>query len=83
MKVYTLTTHQVFDGCDDLGIVVRVFSTREKALNAFNNFVADEIEYAKQNGWTIEQEDMSFVAYEMGYYATNHTIAIVEQKTIE
>lgn len=84
MKVYTLTTHQVFDGCDDLGIVVRAFSTEEKAVEALQKFISSEMEYVKRDGWVIEMEDStSFIAYEQGYYATNHSIGIVEQKNLE
>ena len=75
MKVFVLFTQMVFDFGDSNSI--EVFSTKEKAMEAFNEFVAKEKKNAEGDGWEIEISDGRFEAYEEGFYAENHVLASV------
>ena len=60
--------------------VLLLMITEEKAVEALQKFISSEMEYVKRDGWVIEMEDStSFIAYEQGYYATNHSRRIYSQ----
>ena len=81
MKVFVLFTQKVFDCADSNSI--EVFSTKEKAMVAFNEFVAKEKKNAESDEWKIEISDGYFEAYEEGYYSENHVLASVSELEVK
>lgn len=75
MKVYVITVDQVWDGMfSDHNGYPKVFSTREKAQELFDRLRDEERKYAKEREQVIESDDKdSFLSYEDGYYAHNHS----------
>lgn len=58
-----------------------VFSTREKALAAFNEIYENEHEYAERNGWVEDLSEGCYEAYEDGYFSEAHsTITVFERE---
>jgi hypothetical protein len=81
MKVFVLFTQVVFD-CEDSSNV-EVFSTKEKAMSAFHEFVAREKKNAEDDGWEIELSEDSFEAFEDGCYAENRVLASVSELEVK
>lgn len=81
MKVFVLFTQMVFDFEDSNSI--EVFSTKEKAMEAFNEFVAKEKKNAESDEWEIEISDGYFEAYEEGFYSENHAMAKVSELEVK
>ena len=81
MKVFVLFMQMVYDFGDSNSI--EVFSTKDKAMEAFNEFVAKEKKNAEGDGWEIEISDGCFEAYEDGYYAENHVLASVSELEVK
>ena len=81
MKVFVLFTQMVFDFGDSNSI--EVFSTKEKAMEAFNEFVAKEKKRAESDEWEIEISDGHFEAYEDGCYSENHVLASVSELEVK
>ena len=83
MKVYVFTYHQAVD-CEFLGVVNKVFATREEALKAFNKWKEDEMQYVIRDGWQKGLDlPEHFEAYEEGSYNVNHTEGFVNEYEVE
>lgn len=74
-KVYVLFTECVRDYEDYH--TIEVFSSEEKAMEAFNEFVRIEKKSAEEYGWVVEESESSFESYNDGYYAEDRNRAEV------
>lgn len=82
-EVYLLVTHAVCAFVDD-GVRTQVFSTYDKAKEAFDAYVSCEMEYiAKYEGWIVEVEENRFEAWEDGRYCENHTFGEIRKVVVE
>ena len=81
MKVFVLFTQVVID-CEDSN-TIEVFSTKEKAMEAFNEFVAKEKKNAENEEWKIELGDNHFEAYMKGFYSENHVMADISELEVK
>lgn len=82
-EIYLLVTHAVCD-LEDFGLGTRVFSTYDKAKEAFDAYVSDEMEYiSKHEGWIAEEEEDRFEAWEDGRYCENHTFCEIRKVVVE
>lgn len=80
--VYVLNIDQVFD-FQTLKNDIEVFESLEDAKEEFNKFVETERKNAEKDDWVIETDtELDFEAYEDGEYASNHSVASIEEKTI-
>lgn len=83
-KVAIVRITQIVKG-EELRNDVRCFKTKELAKTYAKEFIADEMEYVKRDGWVVEdefEESGTWQAYEAGYYNTNHTELVVSVETI-
>lgn len=82
-EIYLLVTHAVCD-LEDLGLGTRVFSTYDKAKEAFDAYVSDEMEYiADCEDWIVEEDEDRFEAWEDGRYCENHTFGEIRKEFFE
>ena len=78
--VWVFTADQT---CDDevMDKITKVFSTEENARAYMHDFVHGEdgeYQFAKKHGWDIDVDNPDhFMAYEEGYFNSNHTEAEV------
>ena len=67
--------------------ITKVFSTEEKAKAYMHDFVHGkdgEYQFAQKHGWEIAVDNPDhFMAYEEGYYNSNHTEVEVIQLQVE
>lgn len=62
--------------------VIAVKHTLKEAKQVFNEQLVDEIKFAEENGWHIENNsDQYFEAYEEGWYATAHNVLYIQEVT--
>ena len=81
MKVFVLFTQVVLD-CEDCN-TIEVFSTKEKAIVGFNEFVSKKKKDAESDEWEIEMSDCYFEAYKDGYYTENHVLAEISELEVK
>lgn len=81
MKVFVLFTQVVID-CEDSN-TIEVFSTKGKAMEAFNEFVAKEKKNAENEEWEIELGDNHFEAYMESFYSENHVMADISELEVK
>ena len=62
---------------------MRLFYSKEKAKGVFDSIVEKEKKMAESNEWVINEYEFSFVAYELGSYANNHSCVELTQIEIE
>ena len=74
-KVYVVFTEVVYD-CED-SHEIGVFSSREKAMKEFREFVDRETKQAEHEGWIIDEGNTYFLSYDDGYYSQNRVGANV------
>ena len=82
MKVYVLFIEQV-SWTEVIRQTTDVFSTLEKARKAFKSFTDDERQDCERYGWTIDEQEDFFEAYQYGDYAENHTNAEIREEIIK
>ena len=87
-KVFVVHITQVSDGCE-LRNDVRCFSTIDKAKEYAREFIKDEKqELAPQidsEDWEVDDKfetDLTWEAYEYGFYCQNHTEVVITDETI-
>lgn len=78
-EIYLFTTHAMSDG-EDLGINTRVFENYNDAKKAFNEYVEGEKPYV--NDWEVDEDDVSFEAWEEGQWCNNHTYGRIEKHSL-
>lgn len=81
MKVFVLFTQVVVD-CEDSN-TIEVFSTKEKAKQAFDEFVTKEKKNAENDDLGIEISEEHFEAYEEGRYTENHVLAEISELEVK
>lgn len=81
-KVFVVVDHEVYD-YEDCGVGTQVFSTYEKAKEAFNNLVSQVKGYEECEDLTFREEKDCFVAYEEGDYTKNHAVVQIREQVIE
>jgi hypothetical protein len=82
-KVYLVINNAVQE-CADLGVGTSCYDSYDKARKVFQDIVMDERQVVEDSGWKIETDtDEEFVAYEEGYYNTNHTWVEIREMIIE
>lgn len=81
MKVFVLSYRSVCPSGEDSDL--RVFLTKEKAMEAFDGYVSEAKKEAEENELKIEEGDGCFEAYLDGYYWENHIRVSVEEKEVE
>ena len=60
--------------------VIKVTTDVVEAQKAFEAQLIEARQIAKDNGWTIEEEDNYFEAYEDGFYDQGHVVVRIEEK---
>lgn len=83
-KVVLVHITEIYDG-EELRNDVRCFKTKKLAKEYAKAFIADEKEYVKRAGWTIESnftKNGTWEAYEDGNYCMNHTEVTVSVEPI-
>lgn len=84
--VWVFTVDQAYDG-EVLDKIIKAFSTEEKAKACMHDFVHGkdgEYQFAQKHGWEIAVDNPDhFMAYEEGYYNSNHTEAEVIMLKVE
>ena len=81
MNVFVLSYRSVCPSGEDSDL--RVFLTKEKAMEAFDECVSEARKEAEANELEIEEGDGCFEAYDYGYYWDNHIRISVEEKEVE
>lgn len=83
IEIYTLIQHIVEDG-EELTLKVTPYTSLEEAKNNLKEIVEnDERPNSYKKGWLIDTDnDVDFLAYEEGYYATNHSMITIQTDTI-
>ena len=81
MKVFVLSYRSVCPSGEDSDL--RVFLTKEKAMEAFDGCVSEARKEAEENEYRIEESEGFFEAYDYGYYWANHIRISVEEKEVE
>ena len=91
MKVYVVLENWVVDY--DSGSTMEVYSTKEKALEDFNerirnakidmNFEKNEDEQIEDSSIVEEKDEDSYCIYEDGYYSNNHINIRIEEKEVK
>lgn len=82
-EIYLVVTHAVCDFVDN-GVSTRVFSTYDKAKEAFEAYVSSEMNYiADYEGWIVEEDEDRFEAWEDGRYCENHTFGEIRKEFFE
>lgn len=81
MKIYSVLISVVSDG-EVIRLDTTPFRTIEQAVAYKTTIVDDERNYAERDDFIIEADnDDQFLAYEDGYFCTNHiSIEIVEHE---
>ena len=80
-KEYVLLTEWVYDF--EYGNKIQIFSCLEKAKEALGEIVRIEKKNAMDDGWEIEENDLSFLAWEDGRSSENRiSVEITELKVI-
>ena len=78
-KVYVLITDYVYDF--EYGHDVQVFSSKAKAKEAFDELVRIERKNAADDGWEMEESELSFSAWEEGRSSENRvTVEVINLK---
>ena len=80
-KVFVLTTDWVSDF--EYGHDNRVFSTKEKAKEAFDEIVRVERNNATEAGWEIEESELNFEAWEEGCSSENRFTAEITELEVQ
>ena len=84
--VWVFTAEQAYNG-EVFNKLTMAFSTEEKAKAYMHDFVHGkygEYQYAQKHGWNIDVDNPDhFMAYEEGYYNSNHTEAEVIMLKVE
>ena len=80
VKVFVLFIESVYDFEYDHQI--QVFSSREKAKEAFDGIVSVERESAVKSGWEVEEDEYSFYAWEDGRSSENRVSVEVNELKI-
>lgn len=84
MKAIYLVVTQAVCNFVDNGVGTQVFSTYDKAKEAFDAYVSSEMDYiAKYDGWIVEKEEDRFEAHEGGRYCENHTFGEIRKEFFE
>lgn len=81
MNVFVLSYRSVCPSGEDSDL--RVFLTKEKAMEAFDECVSEARKEAEENEYRIEESEGFFEAYEKGWYWDNHIRISVEEKEVE
>ena len=81
MKVYLFFKEIVEDGVEISN--TRVFSSRESAIKAFNEWKEEQNLYAEDDCWVVDDDETSFEAFVDGEFDYNHVIGNVEEKEVE
>lgn len=83
MKVYVLTIEQVWD-YEQINLQTKVYYTEKDAKAALKRWRDDEIKTVKEESeWEIEaDDDTHFEAFEVGFYARNHSQASVSARVV-
>lgn len=83
MKVYVFTHHAASE-YEFLGVVNQVFSNKEDATKAFNEWKADEMPYVKKYDMVIGTDEPDhFEAYEDGRYQMCHTEGFINEYEVQ
>ena len=84
--VWVFTADQAYED-EVLDKIIKAFSTEEKAKAYMYDFVHGEdgeYQFAQNHGWNIAVDNPDhFMAYEEGYYNSNHTEAEVIMLKVE
>lgn len=81
MNVFVFFKEIVEDGIEMSN--TRIFSNKEKALREFNDWKDEQILYAEEDDWTIDNGETSFEAFEDGDFYDNHVIGHIEEIELE
>ena len=81
-KIWIFTSHACINS-EDCGTQVKAFSTKEKAKEAFDEYVKMEKNYLENSLWKIDEDDTAFEAYLEGYYNDNHSHGWIQEVEID
>lgn len=82
MKVFIVINHAIWD-CEDFGIEVQVFESKEKAKNAFDELVKEEKEIAEKHGFKIDDDvEDHFLSFKEGCSSETHSEVEIRELTL-